>query len=45
MTTADWRQRLAASAVRTIGLQAHSDRFHGYADDVDVTFSRVVQPR
>jgi hypothetical protein len=45
MTTADWRRRLAASAVRTIRLQAHRDRFHGYADEVDVTFSRVVMPR
>jgi hypothetical protein len=45
MTTADWRRRLARSAVRTIGIRAHGDRFHGYASDVDVTFSRVVQPR
>jgi hypothetical protein len=45
MTTADWRRQLAGSAVRTIRLRAHRDRFHGYAQDVDVTFSRVVEPR
>jgi hypothetical protein len=45
MTTADWRRRLASSAVRTIRVQAHGDRFHGYRNDVDVTFSRVVVPR
>jgi hypothetical protein len=44
MTTADWRRRLAGSAVRTITLRAYRDRFHGYAQDVDVTFSRVVEP-
>ncbi len=45
MTTTDWRQRLAGSAVRTITLRAHGDRFHGYSNDVDVTFSRVTENR
>ncbi|HVH41399.1 MAG TPA: hypothetical protein VM925_03620 [Labilithrix sp.] len=45
MTTADWRPRLAESAVRTITLRAHRDRLHGYARDVAVTFSRVVPTR
>jgi hypothetical protein len=45
MTMADWRQQLAGSAVRTITLRAHRDRFHGYAKDFDVTFSRVAEPR
>jgi hypothetical protein len=44
MTTADWRQRLAASAVRTIRLRPQRNRRHGYAEDVDVTFSRVIEP-
>lgn len=42
MTTADWRPRLEGSAVRAITVRAHRDRFHGYASDFDVTFSRVV---
>lgn len=45
MTTADWRRRLAGSAVRTITVRPYRDRFHGYAQDFDVTFSRVVEPR
>jgi hypothetical protein len=45
MTSADWRQRLSGSAVRTITLRPHRDHFHGYAKDVDVTFSRVAELR
>jgi len=44
MTTPDWRRQLAGAAVRTIALRAHRDHLHGYARDVDVTFSRVVEP-
>jgi hypothetical protein len=40
-----WRSLLGPSRVRSIAVRAHADRFHGYADDVDVTFSRVLTPR